>query len=263
MAIYRCNKCGHLREVTSDYIGKSVKCPRCKEANPVYDTVAFVEKVVGKYLEQRKELNAFRHDAESSEASDSPPVGENTLADTDLFNTTALASHHQYQPILAWFHERQIELDIDHQAVDTRGFFDEVAVQLGDNYETLKFVSNQIKVAQGKGFGSAKIVLSKKNKDEIKAITQFCKMLYEYSFVARYDHDKKKNIIWLTLQTASTITRFFNGIWVEWFVLMKLLTFFQEKQIPVACSRSLSVKHSNGEANELDVFFLLVMSYLH
>ena len=49
MALFRCNKCGHLREVASDYIGKSVKCPKCKEVAPIHDTVAFVENVIKKY----------------------------------------------------------------------------------------------------------------------------------------------------------------------------------------------------------------------
>jgi len=29
MALFRCNKCGHIREVGNDYVGKSVKCPKC------------------------------------------------------------------------------------------------------------------------------------------------------------------------------------------------------------------------------------------
>ncbi len=257
MAIFRCNKCGHLREVTNDYVGKSVKCPSCKEIGPIHDAVKFIDMVLAKYREQSKELRVLQHHRSLSEASVSPSDEQGSLTDIDLFNTTALASHQQYEPILAWFKKRQIELEVNSQAVDTSGFFDEVAVQLGDNYETLKFVSDQIKYAQGKGFDSAKIQLNKKSKKEITEITQFSKLLYEYSFVARYNYDKKEKVIWLTLQTAVTVTRFFNGIWMEWYVLMKLLTFFREKSMPAACMRSLSVKFPNEDSNELDVFFLV------
>jgi phage FluMu protein Com len=257
MAIFRCNSCGHLREVTNDYVGVSVKCPSCKKANPVHDTVTFVEKLVGKYLVQRMELRTLKQSSEPAELTAAPLLESNSLADIDLFNTTALTSKQQYQPILAWFEKLRIEVEVNHQSVDTRGFFDEIAMELGDNYETLKFVSNQIKFTQGKEFGNAKIDLSNKSKKEIKEITEFCKLLYEYSFVARFDHNKKENIIWLTLQKAKTIIRFFNGIWLEWYVLMKLLSFFRDKKLPAACLRGLSIKHSNEDANELDVFFLV------
>jgi phage FluMu protein Com len=257
VAIFRCNGCGHLREVTNDYIGKSVKCPNCKKPNSVHDTVRFLEKVIGKYIDKSKELHDLQNNEKSTVHLNSSHGGQSTLTGLDIFNTSELASYDQYGSILSWFNERQIELEIDHKAVDTRGFFDEVAVELGDNYDTLKHVTNQIKFAQGKSFTRTKIELSKKSTKEAKEIVQFCKLLYEYSFVARFSHDKKENAIWLALQTANTITRFFNGVWAEWFVFMKLLSFFREIQIPVSCLRSLELKHSNEESNELDVFFLI------
>jgi phage FluMu protein Com len=52
MALFRCEKCGHLREVPNDYLGKSVKCPRCKASNPIYDTVDFVTKVIQQYVDK-------------------------------------------------------------------------------------------------------------------------------------------------------------------------------------------------------------------
>lgn len=257
MAIFRCNRCGHLREVTNDCVGKSVKCPSCQKVNPIHDAVKFINMVLKKYRALHKELRVLQHSISPPEDSTSSLTEQVSLADVDLFNTTALTSHLQHLPALTWFEKRQIEFEVNHQAVDTSGFFDEVAVQLGDNYETLKFVSEQIKYAQGKGFNSVKIELKHRNKEEIAAIKRFSKLIYEYSFVARYNYSKEENVIWLTLQKATTITRFFNGIWMEWFVLMKLLTFFHENNIPVACLRSLSIKFPNEETNELDVFFLV------
>lgn len=42
MAIFRCNKCGHIREVENNYTGKSVKCPKCDQVTKIRDTVAFL-----------------------------------------------------------------------------------------------------------------------------------------------------------------------------------------------------------------------------
>ena len=44
--------------------------------------------------------------------------------------------------------ERAIIANINPEAVDTTGFFDEIALSLGENYKTLSFVSNQIKYVQ-------------------------------------------------------------------------------------------------------------------
>lgn len=48
MAIFLCNKCGYLREVSNNYIGKSATCPKCQNSAVVYDTVPFVSKMVKK-----------------------------------------------------------------------------------------------------------------------------------------------------------------------------------------------------------------------
>lgn len=255
MAIFRCNKCGHLREVTNSYIGRSANCPECRQVNPIHDTAEFIKKVLEKYFTQREDLQALQQQLAPSKVL--PSVMQESFADIDIFDTTALADHQQYEPILAWLKQRQIQLDVDYQAVDTSGFFDEIAVQLGDNYQTLKFVSEQIKYRQGKGHSNARLDLSKKSQKETRVITQFCGVLYDYSFVARYHHDKKSKIVSLTLQETPVIVSFFNGIWMEWFVFMKLLAFFRERQTSVACLRSLSVKFANEDVHELDIFFLI------
>ncbi|WP_313887522.1 DUF1887 family CARF protein [Nodosilinea sp. LEGE 07088] len=217
----------------------------------------FIEKVIERYLLQYKELQGLRQQLAPLNPSASLPAEQQPLVDIDIYNTTAMASSQQYKPILTWFQERQIQLNVNHQAIDTTGFFDEVAMQLGDNHETLQLVSDQIKYIQQKGYTNATIRLSKKSQKDIKLITQFCKELYNYSFVAKYFYQKQEKIIRLTLQTAPTITAFFNGAWMEWYVFMKLLEFVREQQLPVACLRSLSVTFSNEDTHELDVFFLV------
>lgn len=257
MAIFRCNKCGHLREVPNDYTGKSVHCPKCKKMNPIHDTVGFIKKVIEKYLAQHKELQQLREQLTPMEEQDVTTEAQQPLADIDIYNTTAMTNQQQYEPIMAWFKRQRIQLEINHKAIDTTGFFDEVAIQLGDQYEILKFVSDKIKHIQQRRYTDVKLTLSKKNQKQIAAITRFCQELYEYSFVTKYFYQKKDKIIRLKLQTAPTIVQFFNGEWMEWFVFMKLLEVFCKKRLSVACLRSLSVTFPNEDAHELDVFFLI------
>ena len=53
MAIFRCNKCGHLREVGNDYLGKSVKCPKCDQITTIHDTIPFIRALIKKYIGQK------------------------------------------------------------------------------------------------------------------------------------------------------------------------------------------------------------------
>jgi phage FluMu protein Com len=257
MAIFRCNQCGHLREVTNNYIGKSVACPRCQHVNPIYETTEFISRLVERYLAQQQELKTLKQQIAPSETETNHATEHHSLAEIDIYNTTEIASSEQYEPILEWFQQHQIQLDVNQRAIDTTGFFDEVAMQLGNHYETLKVVSEQIKHIQQKGYVNVKLPIAKKSQKEIRAITQFCKSLHDYSFVAKYFYQKPEKIVRLTLQTAPAVVSFFNGEWMEWFVFMKLLEFFKEKERSVACLRSFSVIFPDEDHHELDVFFLI------
>lgn len=257
MALFRCSKCGHLREVVNDYIGKSVKCPKCKELASVYDTAGFVENVIAKYRDKCRELHELKQLAEVEVITEYEIVDDYDLTDIDIYNTRALAQRDQYNVIIEWLKGNQIQADVNPKTVDTTGFFDEVALELGKNYESLKEVSDQIKRIQRKGYTNVKISLSSKNQKQIKEITGFCHHLYEYSFVAKYFYHKKDKIIRLTLQTAPAIVNFFNGEWMEWYVFMRLLEFFQDKKISTAFSRSLVVTFPNEDKHEFDVFLLI------
>jgi hypothetical protein len=256
MALFRCNKCGHIREVGNDYIGKSVKCPKCAQSTPINDTVAFVNALVQKYITQKKELQKLRQELAIENNHDIPSVEHTSSEEIDIHNTKALTQAEKYEPIVAWFEKRKIQTQINHDAIDTTGFFDEIALSLGNNYNVLKFVGDHIKYIQNKGYTNAKLEIAKKSPEEIGLITSFCKEMYDYSFVAKYFYDKRNKIIRLTLQTAPKIKSFFNGIWMEWFTLIKLLEFFRDNNIDASCMRNLKVSFPNGISHELDIFFL-------
>ena len=257
MAVFLCGRCGHVREVASDHIGKSVGCPRCKQAGAVHDTVKVLDWMIGEYRAQRTELRELRAKLVPAEEAGPPAVERPPLPDIDIHDTDALSDPRQFQPILEWFEGRGIRLEASHRAMDTTGFFDEVAVQLGDGYETLKSVSDQIRFAQRRGFSAAKLPLSKSSEYELTALTSFCRELHQYSFVAKYFYQKDERTAWLTLRTAPEIVRFFNGEWLEWYVFMKLVAFFREARIPVACLRNPVVTFPNEDIHELDVLFLV------
>ncbi|MCK5524884.1 MAG: hypothetical protein KAI83_17290 [Thiomargarita sp.] len=255
MAIFRCNKCGHLREVPNQHIGKKVKCPVCKQAMPIYDTLPFIKNVLKKYFRVRKELSSLQEELSPTATQVSEEANKN--AEIDIFNTTVMSESQQYEPILKWFEHQQIKIKVDKEAVDTTGFFDEVAVKLGDNYDLLKAVSDKIKRIQNKEYTNVTLNLSDYSQEEAVLIKEFCQELHEYAFVAKYFVKRRENKIHLSLQTAQPIIKFFNGEWLEWFAFMKLMAFCHERQISFSGLRGFTIHFPNGDKNELDTFFLI------
>ena len=120
MAILLCNKCSYLREVSNDYVGKSVKCPVCKEPVPIHNSVAFVKNIISKYQglnDKYRQLKEKISGAEPLESVESLDEG------VDLHNTSAMTEQTQFKPIIDWFDKKGIILDIDASTIDTQGFF--------------------------------------------------------------------------------------------------------------------------------------------
>ncbi|MCF6206165.1 MAG: hypothetical protein L3J47_04620 [Sulfurovum sp.] len=261
MAIFKCESCNHIQEAPNEYTGKRVKCPKCKKEGVVHNTVNYVSKLSEQLLVQNKRLSEMQDELKSITNIDNQ---ENLLdiydpvpiENIDIHNTDLYSQKSHYTPIISWFQQKGLKAEIDPRMMDTTGFFDEVALQIGNNFSIFGPIIRQIKYIQGKEYDTVKLELSKKPNDEVQKITQFCKMLYDFSFVSRYTFQKKEKIIYLKLQEIPRIKNFFNGLWMEWFVLIKLLTLFEEKNITPAIARSVKITFSEKHSNELDIFFL-------
>lgn len=248
MAIFRCNNCGHVREVNADYIGKLVKCPKCQSGANVHDTTMFVQTLVKKYLAQKALLNELKPD--SSEVYGGELF---SLDDVDVHNTNILADDANLKPIADWFQSLHLEVSFNPEAADTTGFFDEIALHMGQHVDAITPIVNQIKYIQGKGYSNVKFALDKFTEQDQETIRRFCQELYDYSFVAKYFYHKKEKFVRLTLQTAPKIRAFFHGVWMEWFVLISVLKLLQEKNLSASCARSVDVSFQDGSRNELDI----------
>ena len=257
MAILRCNNCNYLREVPNEHAGKTVKCPVCEQPAPIHDSVAFIKKVIEKYnilLANYRELEQLTPPKDSTSIGVSAASSDEEI---DLHNTTAMRNSAQFKPIIDWFENKQIQVDVNLQALDTQGFYDEIAVDLGNNFDVLQNILEKIKKTQRSNYTTVSLNISKQSQKEIKLITGFCKDLYDYSFVAKYFYNKNEKRIHLTLQTAPAIINFFNGEWLEWYVFMKLVKVFYEKKDLFSCLRSFTINFPNEDKHEIDIFFLI------
>lgn len=182
---------------------------------------------------------------------------ENSTSTIDnISNTEEFVPQEDFFPIVDWFARKNIEVSIDQDAMDTKGFFDEVAIELGNNFHILESVLEQMQYVERKGYDTVKIALDKKSGEEVITIKNFCQKIYDYSFASKFYHDRKKNAIYIELQKATKIVNFFNGIWMEWYVYMMLLELFKKRDIPHTLVKGLHISYKNGEKNELDIFFI-------
>ena len=97
--------------------------------------------------------------------------------DLDIHNTDMMTKQNHYAPIVQWFQQKNCQTEVNEAAMDTSGFFDEVAVELGDNYDLLKIVCDTIKRRQINGYDKAYIDLSRHNTQNIEIIKKICKQL--------------------------------------------------------------------------------------
>lgn len=245
MAIFKCIDCDYLTELGNEHIGLSIKCPRCKELVTVQNTISYIDEILKENAIYKNSQNKYKE-----------KVLNTKLQDIDIHNTDYFAQNDSLDRINKWFNKSKIKIDIDANVNDTRGFFDEIAVRIGDNFEVLNCVTGQLKYAQHNNHSSAKINVSKKSKKDLDLIRQFCQELYDYSFVSKYTYSSTEKIIWLALQTSPRIKSFFDGLWMEWYIFMKLLYLFKANNISPACSRQVNISFDNNTKNELDVFIL-------
>lgn len=254
MAILLCNKCSYLREVSDEYIGKAINCPVCKDSTPIHNTTAFVKNVTTKYQNLYDKYCYLKAGVDFVSLED---VEVNLDEDIDLHNTSAMTSQSQFKPIIEWFKKKGIVLNVNTKTIDTQGFFDEIAVALGEDYELLKEVNHRIKKAQRNGYSSVTLAISNYSQKDVQSLINYCKQLYDFSFVVKYFYNKSEKRIHLGLQKTPSVVNFFNGEWFEWFVFMKLLILFYEKKIPFSVLRSFKINFPNEDKYEVDVFFLI------
>ncbi len=140
MAILACGHCGHLCEILKkEYIGKKVKCPSCQQVILVHDTVDLVTELLQETFRLNEELIKLRQ--RNPPTSDKQTQQQKGYAFANLSSSPLLEN---FQEVVQWFKAKQIEAKPDERAMDISGFFDEIAVQLGDNWAILGEICHKI-----------------------------------------------------------------------------------------------------------------------
>jgi len=161
-----------------------------------------------------------------------------------------------FDGVVNYLNVRKVRVEFKEKQMDISGFYDEIAVKLGDNYAILFPLLDKIRWAQRKSYDAINFDLTENQKND-QFIMQFCKELYEYGFIVRQFKKRDKNQIHLELQTSSKITNFFNGEWLEWYAFMKTASLLASKKIAFSSLKNFIFNFENGEKHEADLFFVL------
>ena len=268
MPIYRCNKCGFIAETVPLLPGSKIPCARCANPSSVYETVFFAEKLAERYFAALREIEALKAAdkpattavaASTSGAAPEPAATAPAIAldQLNLHNTSLLATAEQHQPLKQWFESRQIEARFDYANVDTTGFFDDAARALGDNFALFGELLERIRYAYRNSHSGLNLELANLSQKDAQALNTLCRQFYSHTLFARYNYQKPEKIVRLSLQTAPTVRQFFEGGWLEWFVLVELLEQLKATKRAFSCARGVKVVFANKDLHEIDVMALV------
>jgi hypothetical protein len=292
MAILRCPHCQFLKEVANIHLGKSLSCPKCAKPAKVVDTIKLVHAAVTQFLDLKKSYqeleqklqknqnllnqaiqkhillnrakNLLKQELEQIASAKQMSTGATLNIEQDYVegyafeNQAYSQSLNNFQPIIQWFKQKQIIIEPNVKASDISGYFDEIAVMLGDNLALLTPLLDGIRYRQRKGYEKFNLELSSYDKEQAYVIKNFCQTAYEFAFFAKYYFDKKKNSIFIMLNDSPQIRKFFDGEWLEWYGFMKVASLLLQQKKNFACMRSSKIISSaSQEQNEIDIFFLI------
>ncbi len=270
MPIYRCNKCGFIAETVPLLPGSKIPCGRCAHPSTVYETVFFAEKLAERYFAALREIESLKTGDKPAApaapaATAAPGPAEKTAAvpptvaldQLNLRNTARLATPEQHQPLKQWFDTRRIDTRFDYNSVDTTGFFDDAARALGDNLALVGPILDRIRWAYRNSHSGVNLELANISQKDAQILNNLCRHFYSHTLFARYSYQKPEKIVRLTLQTAPTVRQFFEGGWLEWFVLVELLEQLKAKKCAFSCARGVKVIFPNEDLHEIDVMALV------
>jgi len=266
MAILRCKSCNFLREVPNEHIGKTVKCPKCSQPASIFDVTVLIQALFKNLAQAQTELKQLKEQTNLLIAENTKLKEQTNFATNDKLNKEqqgyAFANKAfapeliNFDGVVNYLNEKKVKVEFKEKQMDISGFFDEIAVKLGDNYAILFPLLDKIRWAYRKNYDAINFDLTDNQKTD-QFIMQFCKELYEYGFIVRQFKKRDKNQIHLELQTSTKIMNFFNGEWLEWYAFMKTASLLSSKKITFSSLKNFIFNFENGEKHEADVFFVL------
>jgi predicted SprT family Zn-dependent metalloprotease len=157
---------------------------------------------------------------------------------------------------LNWLQKQDIEVKKYYQPEEGEHIFNEISLFLGDKYNLIQTVYEQLKRNIPKGT-SFQVHLASKSELEISTATQFCTKLSNYALLNTYNYNNVTKIIYASPPQQGRLINFLNGGWFEKYVFQKIINLLQENNLKFSCIVNPQITLSNGSNFELDILFLI------
>ena len=157
--------------------------------------------------------------------------------------------------LIALLKQKDLTVIKHRQSQEEDELLDPIANYLGKNYSGLQKIHNRIK-ASISNKTKFSFNLHGKSQLEIQCCTQYCHNLYGATLLSHYYYDKRRKIIYGTVQRRSDIIQFLEGGWFERAIVSQVKDKFDDcKQAEYLVNPHL--EFGNGDRFELDILFLI------
>lgn len=158
--------------------------------------------------------------------------------------------------VIQWLESLGITVNNYYQAQSSDYIYDRLTITLGDNYQYLEKLYQQIKRKLSTG-GSFKFKLSGQDQQQICQNTSFCSQLYEYTFLATYRYISASKTIVASPNRKGEVINFFSGQWFERFIYLKISQLLSHHELDYQCLLNPEIITPDGHNFELDIVFLV------
>jgi aromatic-L-amino-acid decarboxylase len=224
--------------------------------NPVEPSKIF-EDILQELKQITQEIQTLRHDLKPTYAT---PKAPEPIRPEEPHGTPApdaeLADLDGFQRVSGWLATKNITVKNYRQPRAADETFDWFATFLGNRYDSLKRLHEQIKKNLS---ARSRFALNLKNasQEEIAYSTQFCHRLREYTFLSHYNYDKSSRVLYATPSENPEMINFFTGGWFERFIFLKITDFLTKNNLHYDYLMNAQISLPNGDNSELDLLFLV------
>jgi hypothetical protein len=160
-----------------------------------------------------------------------------------------------------WLTDHGVVVQESRQPADHDVIWDELALEMGDNYAHLEHLLRTLRQQTSKKDNNEFVLnLSDVSPEQREAVKHFCNRLHsEYAFLRRYHVHKDTETIRLAInvEAMSTHFPFFNGYWFERYVVVRMKNLLEPRHTRYDYLLNTHIQWPDGRKNELDVFFLI------
>lgn len=221
------------------------------------DQAGTLEAILQELRRVTEEIRALRRDLRQTGLGLSPTeIVEPVSTVGELHSVSIKEAEEAFLSIFDWLSLRNITVKNYKQQESTDAVFDQLATFIGERFDSLRRVHDQIRrnLSTGSGFT---LNLSSRSQEEIANSTQLCTSLYRYAFLSSYRYNKDTKVIYATPQRVGRVINFFTGGWFERFVFLKVTSLLSQNALEYVYLMNPQISLPNGDDFELDLLFLI------